>query len=83
MKLLNCSFQNSKPFENRSNVIENRHPDMTQNVHVYAIYCRLEVAGDVIFGQNVKTIQGYALLNFEVASFSTLRDIKTRMPTNC
>ena len=36
---------------------------------------RPEVAGDVISGDNVKTIKGYALLNFEVASFSSYRDI--------
>ena len=42
---------------------------MTQNEHVYAIGCRLEVADDVISGENVETIKGYAVLNFEVASF--------------
>ena len=44
---------------------------MTQNEHVYAICCRPEVACDVISGGNVKTIEGYAVLNFEVVSFST------------
>ena len=48
---------------------------MTQNKHVYAICCRLQVAGDVASGENVKTIEGYALLNFEDASFSSFRDI--------
>ena len=47
---------------------------MTQNEHVYVICCRQEVAGDVISGENVKTIEGYAMLNFEVARFSTFRE---------
>ena len=48
---------------------------MTQSEPVYAICCRLEVAGDVISSENVKAIEGYAVLNFEVASFSSFRDI--------
>ena len=48
---------------------------MTQNEHVYAFCCRPEVACEVISGQNVKTIDGYAALNFEVAGFSSFRDI--------
>ena len=49
---------------------------MTQNEHVYAICYRPAVDDDVISGENVKTIEGYTVLNFEVASFSTFRDIK-------
>ena len=49
---------------------------MTQNEHVYAICCRPEVAGDVISGENVKTIEGYGVLNSEIASFSNFGDIK-------
>ena len=48
---------------------------MTQNEHVYAICCRPEVAGAVTSGENVKTIEGYTMLHFEVASFSSFRDI--------
>ena len=48
---------------------------MVQNEHIYVICCRLEVAGDVISGENEKTIEGYAVLNFEVASFSSFRDV--------
>ena len=47
---------------------------MTQNERVYAICCRLEVAGDVISVENLKTIEGYAALNFEAASFSSYRE---------
>ena len=47
---------------------------MTQNEHVYehvyAICCRLEVSDDVISGRNVNTIDGYVVVNFEVASSS-------------
>ena len=35
---------------------------MTQNEHVYAINCPPEVYDDVIFGRNVKTIEGYIRL---------------------
>ena len=57
---------------------------MTKNAkseHVYAICCRPGVAGDVISGENVKTIDGYAVLNFEVASFSSFRDIENHFVT--
>ena len=38
---------------------------MTQNEHVYAICCRQEVASDVVFGRNVKAIEGYAAYIFK------------------
>ena len=53
---------------------------MTQNEHLYVIFCRPEVVGDVILGKNVTTIEGYAVLNFEVASSSSFRDIKQEGP---
>ena len=37
-------------------------PNMTQNAHVYAICCRPEVAGDVISGENVQTVDCYVVL---------------------
>ena len=49
---------------------------MTQNEDVYAICCGPEVACDVISGGNVNHVEGYAVLNFEVASFSCFRDIQ-------
>ena len=49
---------------------------MIQNEDVYAISCRPEVADDVISGENVKTSDSYAVLNFEVDSLSSFRDIK-------
>ena len=49
---------------------------MTKNEHVYTICYRPEVAGDVISVENVKTIEGYALLNFEAASISIFRGNK-------
>ena len=48
---------------------------MTQNEHVCAIYCLLEVNCDVISGRTVKTVMGYAVVNIEVASFSNFLDI--------
>ena len=47
---------------------------MTENENVYAIYCRPEVAGDVISGENVKTVESYAVLNFEIASIRSFRE---------
>ena len=51
---------------------------MTQNEHVYAICCRPEVAGDAMSSKYVKTIECYAMLNFELASFGSFRDIKPK-----
>ena len=51
---------------------------MTQYEHAYASCCQPEVAGDVISGEKVKTIEGYAVLNFEVTSFSSFRDIQKK-----
>ena len=47
---------------------------MTKNKHVYVICCQMEVAGDVLSGENVKTIESYALLNCEAASISSSRE---------
>ena len=52
---------------------------MTQNEHVYYAICsRPEVDGDVISGENLKTIEGYAVLNFEVPSLSSFQDIQKK-----
>ena len=47
---------------------------MTQNEQVYAICCLPEAAGDGISSENVKTIQGYAVLNFEAAIVSIVSE---------
>ena len=47
---------------------------MTKNERVYAICCRPEVASNVISGENVKNIEGYAVLNFLAASLSSFRE---------
>ena len=47
---------------------------MTQNEHVYVICCRLEAAGDVISGENVKTIECCTVLNFEAAVISSFKE---------
>ena len=44
---------------------------MTKNEHVNAIFCRPEIAGDVISGGNVETVDGYVVLNFEADSVSS------------
>ena len=49
---------------------------MTQDEHVYAICCRPEVPGDVMSSENVNTMESYAVLCVEVASFSSSRDIQ-------
>ena len=52
---------------------------MTQNEHVYVICWWPVVDDDVISGRNVKTIEGYIALNFEVASSSSFRDFPKRL----
>ena len=47
---------------------------MTQNEHVCVICCRPEVTGDVIYGENVETVEGYTVLNLEHASFGSFRE---------
>ena len=56
---------------------------MAQNEHVYAIFCRPEVAGDVISDGNVKTIKGYVILNFEAANISSFRENKNKPFVSC
>ena len=52
---------------------------MTRNEHGYGICCRPEVAGGVISSQNVKTVEGYAVSNFVVASFGSFRDVQKKI----
>ena len=56
--------------ESVESLSRNRDPNMTQNEHFHVICCRPEVAGDVISGRNVKTIEGYAVINFVVAGLA-------------
>ena len=51
----------------------NIDPNVTQNEHVYAIWGRPEVAGDVVSGVNVQTMEGYAVLIFAAPSMSSFR----------
>ena len=43
---------------------------------VNAIFSRPEAADDVISGQNVKAVEGYVVVNFEVASLSSFELLK-------
>ena len=47
---------------------------MTQNEDVYVMCYRPEVAGDVISSSNVKTVEGYAVVDIEAARFSSFRE---------
>ena len=68
---MNRSFQNCKTFsESIEPLPRNRDPNITQNEHFNAICSRPEVAGDVISGNDVMTVEGYALLKFEAANIS-------------
>ena len=72
----------SKGYTRGNEALEsNRDPNMTHNEHVFAICCRPEATGDIISGENVTTIEGYAVLNFEVASLSSFRDIQNKVIT--
>ena len=48
---------------------------MTQNLHVCTICCRSELGSGVISGLNVKTIERYLVVNFDVASSNIFRNI--------
>ena len=54
--------------------MRNCEPNLTPNELVYTIFCRPEVAGDVISGINIETSEGYVRLNFEIASVSSFRE---------
>ena len=56
---------------------------MIQNEHVYATFCRPEIAGDVISGGNVKTVEGYVLLNFEAANISSFTANQNKSFVKC
>ena len=73
MQPLNHSSQNCKLFLNRlvETLSRNRATNLTQNEHVYAIFCRQEVGGDIISGGYVNTTEGYVHLNCEAASVSS------------
>ena len=74
-EVLESLFQRLQNFsESVEPLARHRDPNFTQNEHVYAIVCRPEVAGDVVSIGNVKTVEGYAVLNFEAASFSGFRE---------
>ena len=49
---------------------------MTQNLHVCAICFRPEVVYEVISGRNIKTLEGYLVVNLEVAISNSFRDMK-------
>ena len=66
----------ANPYEIDWTIIEKSRPENDPNV--YAICCRLEEGGDVISGRIIKSIQGYVLVNFKGASFSTFRDFPKR-----
>ena len=56
---------------------------MAKNEHIYAIFCREEVDGDVVSGENVTTVEGYGVFNFEAASISIVSDkMKTSLLRN-
>ena len=50
----------------------NRDPNLTQNEHVYAICCRVEVAGDVISCEMITDHND--LLNFEAGILISFRE---------
>ena len=70
MKPLNHSFQNSKLLKNRLNLYREIATQKWPKMNT-----RPEEADDVMSGENVKTINGYAVLNFEVASCNSFRYI--------
>ena len=63
--------------------MRNHDPNLTQNEHVYAICCQPEVAADVVSGENLKTAEYYAVLNFEAASIICFRENPNQPVAQC
>ena len=76
MKPLNHGFQRCKTLsELVEPVSRNGDPNVTQNLHVCTICCRPEADYNVVSGRNIKIIEGYLVVNFEVAISNSFRDI--------
>ena len=69
--------------ESADRLSRNREPNFTQNERVYAIWCRPEVAGDVIATENVKAVEGFAMLNFQAASRSSFGENQNQPFAHC
>ena len=76
MTPLNQPFKNLTFSKSVEPLSRHQDLDMTQNEHVYAMCCPPEVAGDFIYGRNIKTAESYVVANFEIASSSSFWDIK-------
>ena len=64
--------------ESGERLSRHRDPNLMHHKRAYAIFCRPEVAGDVISSANAKTMKGYAAVSFKAASISSFRKkIKT------
>ena len=74
MKPSNHSFQNCKPLQNRLN--HYREIVIRTWPKSYTFVRFASERSSFMFGRNVKTIEGYLVVNFEVASSSSFRDIK-------
>ena len=50
--------------------------------HAYSICCQPEAAGVIVLGCDVKAVEGYVMVNFELATCSIFRDNqeKNRIP---
>ena len=57
-------------YETDWTVIEKSLSNMIQNQYVHATFCRPEVDNDAISGHNVKTPEGYVVVNFEAVNSS-------------
>ena len=53
-------------------LVRNCEPNMAHDGHVYAICCQREAADDVVSSVDVKTVEGYLVANYEIASFNSL-----------
>ena len=73
---LESQFPKLQTFSESAEPLSRNHdPNMTQSLHVYTICFQPQVVYDVISGRNVKTIDGYPVVIFELASSNGFRDI--------
>ena len=53
---------------------------MIKHRHTYKICCRLGVHGCIDLGRDVTAVEGYVMVNFEVASCCIFRDNREKIP---
>ena len=78
-KMCNRRKEEMKPWNQLNRYWEIATWTWPKNFNFFMIYFRPEVVDNVITCRNVKTIEGYLVVNFEVASSYSFPDIKIKI----